>query len=74
MNRERRWFFWCGLVLLSASVGLSVVAADRRILLLARNSLWVGIGACAVGVPVGTLLALVLCRTDMPGRRRVSFG
>ena len=54
MNHERRWFFWCGLALLLASVGLLLVLADRRILLLARNSLWVGLGACAVAVPVGT--------------------
>jgi iron(III) transport system permease protein len=69
MNRERRGVFWCGLVLLVACAGLLIVSADRRVLLLALNTLWVGCGACAVGVPVGTFLALVLCRTDLPGRR-----
>ena len=30
MNRQRRWFFWCGLTLLLACAGLLLVLADRR--------------------------------------------
>lgn len=73
MQGGRRWYFWCGLVVLLASAALLLCAADRRTLLLAGNSLWVGLGACAVSVPLGTVLALVLTRTDLPGRRMV-FG
>ena len=71
MNRERRWSFWCGLVLLVASVGAVAGLGRSTDPVPCANSLWVGLGACAVAVPLGTLLALVLCRTDMPGRRPV---
>ncbi|MHB0955952.1 MAG: ABC transporter permease [Pirellulaceae bacterium] len=69
MNRERRWCFWWGLTLLLVCASLLGVSADRRVLLLARNTLWVGCGACVVALPLGTVLALLVGRTDMPWRR-----
>ncbi len=55
--------------MLLCSVGLCAGTADRRVLLLGVSSLWVSLGACAVGVPIGAFLALMLCRTNVPGRR-----
>jgi len=37
---------------------------------LAYNSVWVGLGVCVRAVPLGSWLALILCRTDLPGRRQ----
>ena len=54
--------------------GLAVVTFvllhnDPRQLLLMRNTLLLAAGACAIGVPLGTLLACLLLRTDVGGRR-----
>ncbi len=46
-----------------------MISADERILLLARNTLWLSVGACLVSLPPGTLLAFLLARTDLPLRR-----
>ncbi len=46
-----------------------VLVADRRILLLARNTLWLGAGTCAVALLPAGLLAWLVARTDVPGRR-----
>jgi len=37
--------------------------------LLMRNTLLLSLGSCAIGLPLGTLAALLLTRTDLPGRR-----
>jgi iron(III) transport system permease protein len=42
---------------------------DERTWMLARNTLLLAAGTCAIGLPVGTGLALLLVRTDLPGRR-----
>ena len=42
---------------------------DDRTWTLLLNTLLVSGGACAVGVPLGTAMAWLLVRTDMPGRR-----
>ncbi|NLF71807.1 MAG: iron ABC transporter permease [Candidatus Anammoximicrobium sp.] len=42
---------------------------DPRQLLLLRNTLLLAAGSCAVSLPLGTALAFLLWRTDVPGRR-----
>jgi iron(III) transport system permease protein len=41
---------------------------DERTLLLAGNTLWLSAGTALLAVPLGTLLAFLLVRTDLPGR------
>ncbi len=57
-----------------ASLGVAAslplwLGGDTRSRLLAFNSLCLAAGACAIALPWGTLLAVLLVRTDMPGRR-----
>jgi iron(III) transport system permease protein len=40
--------------------------ATRRVLL---NSAWLALGSAAIALPVGTLLAILLARLELPGRR-----
>lgn len=42
---------------------------DPRQLLLLRNTLLLAAGSCAISLPLGTALAFLLWRTDLPGRR-----
>lgn len=42
--------------------------ADLRSALLLRNTLLLGLGSCAVAMPLGVPLAWILSRTDAPGR------
>ena len=48
---------------------LAAVGADRRLLLLARNTIWLSVGTCVLSLPVGTVLAFLLARTDIPLKR-----
>lgn len=42
---------------------------DPRTWLLARNTLYLALGSCGLALPVGVLLAVLLWRTDLPGRK-----
>jgi len=42
---------------------------DARTLTLLLNTLWLAGGTCAISLPLGTALAWLLVRTDLPGRR-----
>lgn len=42
---------------------------DDRTLLLVRNTLKLALGSCCLALPMGTLLAVLLWRTNVPGRR-----
>jgi iron(III) transport system permease protein len=61
-----------------AFLGLGVVAVclslDSRTAWLAANTARLAATTCAVGVPLGTILALVLVKTDVPGRRLAMCG
>jgi len=46
-----------------------VTTSDDRTNLLAINSLYLGTMTCLISLPLGTMLAAALLRTDMPGRR-----
>ncbi len=69
MNGSKRGLRPVGWVLFWGCLGLLLVTADRRLLLLARNTAWLSVGACLVSLPCGTMLALLLGRTDLPLRR-----
>jgi len=58
----------------AVAAGLPIVAAldasaYQRLLQLSGNTLLLAAGACILSVPVGTLLAFLLVRTDLPLRR-----
>ncbi|MEX0713933.1 MAG: hypothetical protein WD278_16465, partial [Pirellulales bacterium] len=61
------------IVLLGAALAILVVllatAADQRTLRLAANTLLLSGLVAAISVPLGTALAVMLARTDLPGRR-----
>jgi iron(III) transport system permease protein len=61
-----------GLAALLAMASLLLLAADPRQAILLRNTLWLAAGAAAIGLPAGALLALLIVRTDMPGRTAVA--
>ncbi len=69
MNHARRWGLVAGCSLSIVCLGLLLISADQRILLLARNTMWLSAGACLISLPAGTLLAFLLARTDLPLRR-----
>ena len=69
MIGTRRGCLRAGLTLFIVCLGLLLVSTDRRILLLARNTLWLSLGVCIVSLPVGTVLGFFLSRTDIPLRR-----
>lgn len=61
-------------LLLALAVACLAAAAvllrdDARQLLLLRNTLLLAAGSCAISLPLGTALAFLLWRTDVPGRR-----
>lgn len=56
--------------LVAAGCAAAVAAAlDRRSGLLLAHTLWLAAATVAVSLPAGTLLAVGLVRTDLPGRR-----
>ena len=63
------------LPLLLAAACLAVAAGllrhDLRQLALLRNTFVLATGTCAISLPLGTVLAFLLVRTDVPGRRLV---
>lgn len=52
-----------------AGLGAWGRAVDPRVGSLLLNTLWLVVGACAGALPAGTLLAVLLVKTDLPGRR-----
>lgn len=67
-----RWLFACFVLLLSAAA-VPWALGDPRVARLAANTLWLAGATVACSVPLGTLLAVVLSRTDLPGRRALGF-
>lgn len=50
-------------------VVLGLAMTQVRTLVLAGNTLLLALGTCGLALPIGTLLAVLLWRTDVPGRR-----
>ena len=57
------------LAALCAAWALLQASGNERQLLLLANTLWLAAGAVVVSLPLGTLLAVLVWRTDVPGRR-----
>ena len=57
-----------GLVTVIAVICLITLCREQRTLALAINTATLAIATCAVSLPIGTLLAVLLVRTDVPGR------
>jgi iron(III) transport system permease protein len=55
-------------LLLAAAAALGVVLADPSARGIAANTLFLAVATCAIALPLGALLALLLARTDVPGR------
>ena len=60
---------WAGPVLVLVLTGVAVGSADDRTRSLLLNTLGLAAGTCALSVPLGTLVALAVTKTDLPGRR-----
>ena len=52
-----------------AAIAGFLLCFDARTRSLVANTVLLGLGTCAVGLPVSVLLAVLLVRTDVPGRR-----
>jgi len=50
---------------------LVLLCADERQLVLMRNTVFLAAGTCVISLPTGAVLAFLLVRTDIPGRRAV---
>ena len=71
MDEEGSKSTWIAAVALCVAVLLVVATSffDPRAWLLIRNTAALASGAATVAVPTGALLAFLLLRTDMPGRK-----
>src|SRR6476620_2679105 len=67
---SRRAFLPTAVLLsLTALILVTLWQFDRRVALLWLNSARLAAFACILALPIGTLLALAIFKTDMPGRR-----
>lgn len=62
----RRFVLACGILV---ALAFTFLAGDPRTAALVRNTLWLAGATCLGSVPLGTALAVLLTRTDLPGRR-----
>lgn len=67
--RKYRWRPAAALAALAVSMLAPLVWADRRTAYLAGNTLMLSAATVALSVPLGSLIAFFLTRTDLPGRR-----
>jgi len=69
MRHIRRHWPLIGFVLLATAALIPLAVGDARTAGLARNTLLLAGATVAVSVPLGTLVAILLVRTDLPGRQ-----
>ncbi len=74
LARNQRSVLWLGALVLALAGSAALL--DGRVASLVRNTAWLVAGTLAISLPVGTLAAVLIARTDMPGRRLagVAFG
>jgi len=65
---RRRFFVVSMFALTVAMVGAIAMSLDARVVGLMRNTFYLAVGTCAVSLPIGTLLALAVVKTNLPGR------
>ena len=63
---HRIWFCWS---ILSLATFAAIYVSDLRIARLWANSLMLAAGANAIAIPLGSLAAAILVKTNAPGRR-----
>ena len=63
----RRWAPWLGII--GVVLAVCAIVLDARLGSLLRNTAWLVFGTLAVSLPLGTVTAVLIVRTDMPGRR-----
>lgn len=68
-RRPAAWLGAVGVALAAGALGL-----DARIGSLVCNTGWLVLGTLAISLPVGTLAAVAIARTDVPGRRLSAAG
>ncbi len=56
------------------ALAASATALDDRLGSLLRNTGWLVLGTLAISLPLGTTAAVLIARTDMPGRRLAAVG
>jgi iron(III) transport system permease protein len=66
-----RWLAAWGAVFLLAVATLWL--AEPRVGRLWLNTAWLAAGACIIALPIGTLAAVALFKTDMPGKRAAAL-
>ena len=66
-NPSRRPLAACGLAVGLLTL-LFIVMSEERTRQLALNSLWLATGTITISLPIGIGLAILIVRTDVPGR------
>jgi iron(III) transport system permease protein len=66
---SRRATLWLAVALAGAAVVPFLLTTSPRERGLALNTLLLVAGTCAISLPLGTLLAVLVARTDVPGRK-----
>ncbi len=65
--------FWSLLSVLVVAVCLAMAFGQGRTVSLARNTALLCLATCAMSLPSGAMLAFLVVRTDLPGRRVVGW-
>jgi iron(III) transport system permease protein len=68
----RHYAVWLGMVVLALTVW--AVFLDARLASLVRNTALLVAGTLAISLPLGTAAAVLIARTDVPGRRAAAAG
>jgi iron(III) transport system permease protein len=71
--QNRRWSPLIAWLSLGLAALLPLAVCDARTAGLARNTLLLAAATTAISVPLGTLIAVLLVRTDLPGRQLLGF-
>ncbi len=66
MVKRQRLLFRCGVLLFGIGLLLLLGNSNARVLSLLSNTVLLTAATCAISMPVGTILALLLLRTDVP--------
>lgn len=75
MRRRQRTTaaYWVALALAGVAFTCLLATGEPRVWLLLANTARLTLSACAIAVPLGTVLAIVLARSDLPGRRWIGL-
>lgn len=68
----RHYAVWLGIVVLALTIWAAFL--DARLASLVRNSAMLVAGTLVISLPLGTAAAVVIARTDVPGRRVAAAG